>query len=321
MKIVFISLSLIIILLLAGCSLFFPGEITGYAMIYGVGDYSLNPGLNDLAGTVEDAYELAALLEAKGYTVYLRIDDGSAGVDIEPATLAQFSADIDAIASVISPSDNFIFYYSGHGHGTNTIGTNAGDSVYKESIILYNTYGPIATDLINADYTIARTHVLMDDDIETHLMKIPASKKLVMIDACKSGGFIQSSTNPSSDLINQSIMDPSNPIPGAISDSVAAFFTKASVNSGSIYVTAAGETENSQESVSLVNGFFTYFVLTMGSNGDFNNDKYISVNELYRYTSNCFVYDMNPAWNDILGYDYHPHISGNARDFILFSTE
>lgn len=306
-----------VVIFISSCSLPTVSP-SGTAYIYGVTQYDI---LNDLQYTDDDARDMADLFEAAGYEVRLRIDDGSED-GTEPATVDQLAADIAEFAAEAAPGELFIFYYAGHGgrydelYDLSTAPEGlppppdaeepAAGVGGDEWIFLYGS-------IPGWSYETWTNAALKDDDLADMLLEIPGNMKLVIIDACKSGGFIGDS--PFVDPIPPDYEESEStatPSPGSMRTSFG--FSEDSaldIAEGNAFVlTAAGELEDSIETAG--NGVFTAAFLEAAAEGDINSDGYITLMEIYRYIAD--------SWTDRpLTDTFHPHITGSAVDLVLFA--
>ena len=299
-------------LLVSSCSL---PEITpsGTAYIYGV---TLYDGIiKDLDSPDDDARDMAALFSAAGYTVNLRIDDGF-DPDAGEASIDQLETDIDDFITGSAPGEMFIFYFAGHG-GTYAqlyealnypevlpLPADGTEPAYGDGQDEYLFFHGTVPDPVTGWDSFA----LKDDELKTLLEKIPGHLKLVIIDACYSGGFIGDS--PFTDPVPQDY-SPLDSYSSPFSGTLATYFgfseqAAADISAGDAFViTAAGELEVSKET--LENGVFTLAFLEAAASGDLDGNGYITLNEIYRH--------IDDSWSNTI---FHPHIAGSAVDLVLF---
>jgi len=293
-----------------------------YALVYGVSDYdetiSYNGGyyFSDLNFTDDDALDIASRLTEKGYNVHLRINDGSVAPATAPATKEQLITDLTIFAATLSENDILLIYFSGHGTQSSPVGWNISQNEdqfsdpYDEYIVFYQE---------DPDYT---THTVSDTFFYSLLQDTPPSKKVVIIDACNSGGFIGQSSDfdavPADYQFNDETRD------NILGSTLSACFHPSEADitpDTAIVITAAGEQETSAEPdlsdiYNIQNGFFTEGVLEAFQNGDFNKDGYIDTLEIYTYAIKVLE-----NLNSLYYLEYHPHISGGPVDFILFEAD
>ena len=324
-----------------------------YALIYGVARYETAPSSLNLSWTTRDAISLAEKLDDKGYKVYLRLDDGTTTIidnkgtgdpgddetiqdygfdsgDIGVASLAQMEADIRKIKKKANKKSIVLWYYSGHGSSktdyfgegalpdkSESSGSNSDDewlipySGDYDALDNYSTWGNIA---------------LSDDRLASLLQKLPSKKKVLIIDACLSGGFIGSSYD--SDTAPQDYSQSDDQVNDVFGEAFRSYFSDSSADfrwKDGVAITASGEAEYSYEDASYSNGtpsikhgFFTLGLLK-GFSKDKNNDGYISTMELYRSAKNYVERKFNDLYTDPT--DYLPRISGGSVDYVLFEAD
>ncbi|MDR1317207.1 MAG: caspase family protein [Spirochaetales bacterium] len=269
-----------------------------YAIVYGVSDYA-GTG-NDLNAPAADVQAMSDLLGRKDFTPFVRTDTG--------ATKSNLALDVDTVTSLAGKDSFFLFYFSGHGTQVPFGGAEPGkqDSL-DECIVLYDP-----ADIYNG--------CLTDDDLMRLISRIPSRQKVVIIDACNSGGFI--GDFPGVDLAPPAYS-------GGISSPVSRAgeaFSKYFANTGAgdiayteaVVIAAAGEREESYEQGIYGHGIFTYYFLQSPRKADANRDGYVTASEAYYFTKNAVVNiwnSRNPA------YSFYPHISGGAMDFVLFDAD
>jgi len=289
------------ILLLAGCKID-RDPPDRYALVYGVSDY--NGTENDLKYTDDDAEAVAQILEEKGFTVYLRVSG-----EIPAPTKTQFENDFADIIPNIKRDDILLVYFSGHGGpvtGANDSEEDQFANDYAEAIVFSN--GGVLEDY------------LTDNEFYILLSQCKATKKVVIIDACNSGGFIGQENDY--DALNPDYTSDDETGSGVISSSLQAFFHPDTADippSEAIVITAAGEEEGSYESDSYGHGIFSYALLRAFDKGDNNGDGYIDTGEIYNYTRDF----IDLFWNSIYtsSYQYIPHISGGPVDYVLCEAD
>lgn len=301
---------------LFGISLFSCGIISspppaGFAVVYGIAAYNLLP---DLSFTDDDAFGVAAMLEGKGYDVILRSTDG---------TKDQLSADINNVAGRIGLYDNFIFYFAGHGgrhydrylRYSDTPGTEPAYQDGDDEWIFLS--GSLTADSFESWPDTA----VKDDELREMLEIIPSKKKLVIIDACNSGGFLN----------DNFIIDAIPPDYGAsvrldaiLQNSISLYAAPDSSSLDipgdmAIVMAAAGEREYSLENAGIDHGIFTYFLLQTPEYADNNGDGAVSLLEAYGYITE----ELRTRWNEQVSEDlrYYPHVSGVPYDIILYAAD
>ena len=306
--------------LLAGTSCTLDLSYDKYAIVFGVGDYS-DPAVSDLTWTLIDARDMAALLAAQGYEV-LGWDAGglATGETLDSyATEANFRSILEAVAAQASKDGLFLFYFSGHGgqtSGNRSEGHAAADT--DEEFIAFHA-APYPPDAAAAD-------IVTDDELADALSILPCLKKIVIIDACNSGGLIGDSAD-----VDGVPPDYSGTIYlalGKLGSALSAYFSPRAdggdINPGDALVVAgAGEREPAQEDLSngywgFEHGFFTYFLLQVPARGDGNADGFVTVTEAYDYVREQL--DSNWNANVSASMRFAPHVAGGPIDYVLFAA-
>jgi hypothetical protein len=99
---------------------------------------------------------------------------------------------------------------------------------------------------------------------------------------------------------------------------------------GPIVISAAGSEESAWESTSSYfegHAVFTYFLFEAAAKGDSNGDGFVTASEAYSYTADAIRFIWNTAVQDMYNAeagmypDFMPHISGGARDLVLFERQ
>ena len=279
-------------LLFGGCS--FDLNYNRYAIVYGIADYA---GNGDLNYTDDDAIDMTALLSSQGYSVTLRTS----------VTQAQLDSDFANARAQAGKDDLFLFFFSGHGGQATQDQFSEppdGDS-YQEYIVLSNA----STDLF-----------IMDNELGDLIASIPALKKIVIIDACNSGGLIGNSLE-----VDATPPDYSGTTDSSLGQAISlwANFSGEAYDISpydALVISAAGEREYSMEPAPsppppIENGFFTYFLLETPEYGDNNGDGYITVTEAYYYARTNLL-SLFSGSSQV----YAPHVSGGPVDFVLFEA-
>jgi len=299
-------ITLLLALFLWGCEAEVPVS-GGYAVVYGISLYDpeYEEGAENtlnLTYSNDDAVSVAAMFEDANYNVLLRTDT--------QATVENLAADIAYVSERISSNENFVFYFSGHGVGARFSGYEAGDEpagrdANDEWIFLYGS--------IDNGHLADIDAALSDDGLLTMIDHLPTSRRIVVLDACNSGGFIGSEAEI--DLLPQNSAEDAGE--GFI-DAVKKYFDGAVTgnadipSSKALLITAAGEQEDTYEAEALEHGIFTYYFLNAPFEGDSNGDGYVTVGECFYYTSTM----IETEWESF----FSPRISGGAVDIVLFKS-
>ncbi len=308
-----------LLLILSSCNLGVSGIPEGFAMIYGVSIYDTNypEGVgNNLTYPDDDAKAVAELFEKKGYEVMLRTD--------EDATKEQLLKDVYTLKTSMQMGERFVFYFSGHGaqdsdiHNSNSTLTPTepfwGDSD-NEWIFLHGSLR------VNGIESLEKA--IYDDELAVIIADIPGYKKIILIDACNSGGFIGSTFNI--DAVPHNFSEADLESQNTTFKKTLTLFLKLPdiedsdvPSSQAAVMAAAGEREFSWEYGNIGHGVFTFYFLESGKYADINGDEIITLNESYHYVAES----IEKKWNRLVGSDYRfcPHVSGGPVDFILFSA-
>lgn len=316
-------LMLMLIMFLTTCSLDinFPRRV---ALVYGAAIYDDEnpeddgPSGPNLIFTNDDAAKMAVLLKKKGFTVFLRIDDGTGNSpteipavigledsftwsEIKAANSTQLEVDFSsgsAVMNSINSDTLFLFYYSGHGWQDNN----------DEYIILVDQTWQNGVGV---------------KTFANYMKNIPSNKKIVIADSCHSGGLVGETFSVDAYPKNwdgKSLYPPSF---STVLDSYLSSPDAGGVSSDTIVISASGSDEYSYE-LSSTGGLFTYGLLDAVSEGDSNSDGFITVQELYTHSRDIVLSykdifntsTINPAEGP-----YLPHISGSPVDFVLFEAD
>ncbi|MGB4405855.1 MAG: caspase family protein [Sphaerochaeta sp.] len=243
MKKILLLLTLTSILFFTSCELLLNEPIKGDVYYINVGlDYK-NSGLSSdyyLNGTVNDAKELYAALgevinkTERNKTGTLMIQEGyTVPTDITlpsnyPSRENVISR-LENLTTITTEDDLTIFTYSGHGDGT------AGDLVFATTKV--NT-GPYDTDTMDAETLLS-------------LMAAIPGKKLIILDSCFSGMFVEDSPSSTNIILNNSI-----------EKFFETYYSSDKYGKPDLFVlTASVNTESWEPNVPHVHGFFTNALL------------------------------------------------------------
>jgi hypothetical protein len=285
---------------LSACVLDVPYD--KFAIVYGVADYG--GLLSTLLYTDEDADAMQQLFsDSQGFAeVILRKNN--------LATSGQLLIDIGDIAANpdMDQDDLFVFYFSGHGGPYGTGPEAQGGDAQDEWISLY---GSDATPELSTTFS--------DDALIAALRVIPCRKKVFIIDACNSGGFIGNELE--ADGEPPSLADGSESIVALAARAIRLYanFDGSSADIPpweALVLSAAGERESSWESSFYGHGVFTFYLLKAESKGDLNHDGWVTVTEAFAYTQKKIYED----WNYGDGFPFSPHVSGGPVDYVLFEA-
>lgn len=321
-----------IILLFTSCSGDRGDILPRYALVYGVSSYDSSPGSIDLSYADDDAQDLADLFTGAGFTgVVARADSA--------VTRNQIETDFENMAATIPEEAVFVFHFSGHGFGSGkdteygedflqqvpegtTEGTSSGDDGGSDSRDEWIfPYGSLSLDGETGDTIVDWARAISDDDLATLVRSIPARHRVVIIDACHSGGFI--GDIPLVDRADASIPD----LDGEWSriEAVGRYFSSLREYDlgidDALVLAASGEREFSLEGSTIENGFFTYFILE-GASGpaDTNGDGWIGALELYSFAALRIASRVNTSTGISSSDRYASRANSGAVDVILLEA-
>jgi len=295
----------ILALLLAGCELF-PSNASAlsekkYAIVIGINDY-IDPGINDLNYCVADANSISTMLASAGWTVKLITAQSNESIN-KYATKSKLKAAFD---NVPQDAQTFLFYYSGHGDGG---------------------YLPEEAYIIPSDYNGNFNTIISSEELSGWLAGISANNKVVILDSCFSGGFVQAPDSLDAVPGNYTKGNKSSPLEmflrfgELLSRNWEARVSGPNDPSALLVISAAGWDEYSYEKTDIGHGLFTYYLLDAASSengkmkGDADGDNVLTCLEAYNYASQKI--DRSSVWNNGSSTDFFPHISGGLRDFAL----
>ena len=270
--------------LASSCSLFEDYRPSGYACIYGVSRYnpSYGEGVSpNLSYADDDAYAMELALRDQGYNTLCSTDT--------QATKERIIADLAEVGAKIGQDDTFILYFSGHG------GTIAALDAANPDEEGASTEGdewifPYGSLPLEPDPAAAAELAISDDELAELLdTYIPLSRRIVIIDACTSGGFAESAEGGTS-----------------IATAISSFWRVAAKASSEdlpppFYLCSATEAGASAEyGGNYQHSVFTFFLLRSRYYGDLDSDGYITLSEIRRYAAERIEED----WNANVGTDY-----------------
>ncbi len=172
----------------------------------------------------------------------------------EQATKANILAAIEKIKTTIGPEDVFLFYYAGHG-----VMSQPKTPVASEFFI-------VTHDVTNlyAETSVLQQKALSASELMQISMGISAEKQLFILDACHSGGAIESFA-----------------LRGSEREKALAQLAR---NTGTFFLTASQDAEYANEVGQLNHGLFTYALLELLEGTVLlDGDQRITVNELKTY--------------------------------------
>ncbi|HUX37981.1 MAG TPA: caspase family protein [Rectinemataceae bacterium] len=284
-----------------------------YAIVIGIAAYPAYP----LKYPVDDANDMATLLRSTGWTV------DSADVLLDSvATRSAIQTAIAAFTSKVGSNSSILVYYSGHG-------AISSDDKTAYMIPYDGIISPDGYDM---------TKWITAADIDGWLNAIPCSNRILILDSCYSGGFVDTSASTDAAPANYGPND-GGVTKGSISIALAdasGLLAKAFSDSSDpsiLTISAAGMLEPSYDDEGHLHGAFTYWLLQAGSDSSADRDgnKLVTATEAYAYAKDKLLtnWDVlfsstptsvtdssgNPIYADFL-----PRISGGSGDIVLYDN-
>ncbi len=350
-----------ILLNMAGCAISGFNPVDYYALVYGVNDYG---GLkkpdpddestwrdDDLTYSGPDGEDMRKLLGSMGYTIL--------NEDTHTVNYRDVKADFAKAAALVDENDIFLFYFSGHGAPVpDSNGVPAPDSkdvfiVMTDMIAVPQKYVDQARELgiIDNDQTGVDSEIENDtgdttkvkianiwtpDALNKEILALQAFHHILILDACRSGGFIDDSDNYGVDSLPDSIEYPLNLEDDNWVDLFLKFddFSEKKSTPRLSVMVASGVMEDSYEPAPGTggkNGIFTSFLLEAAEThgryrkADFNLDGVVTLSEAYSHIFTRIEETVNIPQHT--GYrqsgvptefPFYPHLSGGSLDPVLF---
>ncbi|UKN02300.1 caspase family protein [Paracrocinitomix mangrovi] len=221
-----------------------------YILTIGINDYK-NPKYN-LDFAVNDASAFSKAIVKGGDTLFNAIHDYS--ITNDKATKSEITRVMQEIKEKIGPEDVFVFYYAGHGVMGYAEKPEDAD-FYIVTHDVTNLYG---------DVEMLNNKALSAKELMQLSMEVSAEKQLFILDACHSGGALNSLATRG--------------------DGREKALAQLARSTGTFFLTAAQDAQYANEVGNLKHGLFTYAILEVleGDKGD-NGDSKITVNELKSY--------------------------------------
>ncbi|MFN3918601.1 MAG: caspase family protein [Flavobacteriales bacterium] len=201
---------------------------------------------------VNDAKAFARALKSGGVTLFHSIKEFS--LTNKDATRENIQKTIEDIKKLIGPEDVFVFYYAGH--GVMSVEKNPADAeFYIITHDIINLYG---------DAGILKSKAISAREIMQFSMEIRAEKQLFVLDACQSGGALQSFATRG--------------------DGREKALAQLARSTGTFFITASQDAQYANEVGNLKHGLFTYALLEIlqGKVSGISEEK-ITVNRMKSY--------------------------------------
>ena len=243
------------------------------AVVVGIDEYKDKP----LRCCVNDANAMEAIFKSIGCEVTKILN--------RDATKEWVVQTLNAKIAESNENDIFIFSYSGH--GSHVYDKNGDETDGQDETLC----------LLDSDGRTTYNSQLVDDDLDSMISKCRAKVSLLIFDSCFSGGASKGvkgitgergkTIDLSRDVTTHIEPDDTYGIFGSNADKPS--------NPREIVITASQSDELSKERGSLKHGLLTYYftecVTTGAPSADKNNDKTISINEIYDYCNKKIIYD------------------------------
>lgn len=221
-----------------------------YILSIGINKYK-NPKYN-LDFAVNDSKSFTKAITGGGDTLFNHIFEYS--ITNDEATKEIITKTIQEIKKEIGPEDVFLFYYAGH--GVMSYPEDLGDQDFY--IVTYDV-----TNLYGGEEMLEEK-AISAGELMQFSMEISAEKQLFILDACHSGGALESFATRG--------------------DGREKALAQLARSTGTFFLTAAQDAQYANEVGDLKHGLFTYALLEIinGEKGD-NGDGKITINEVKSY--------------------------------------
>jgi hypothetical protein len=269
-----------------------------HAVVYGLNEYD---SIINLSFAENDGKDMNDLLTDQGVNV-INTRTGYSGQSI---TKADFLADIENAKGQISSNDIFIFYFAGHGQiSEDGIGSGIAfsDSALKPPEDLY----------------FIESTAVMFDELFSIIDSLNALHNIIILDACNSGGFLNSSFGIN--RLPEDAQYPANINPDdntSFFDTISNYFAEYNYDNYTV-IASGGQKEpvpdtwlfptlplrpipfdpswNLPDTADFRdNGVFTSIFMLAAARGDLNSDGYVTTTEAYHYTFTTYNKTYNQA--------------------------
>jgi len=260
------------VFLWAGCSILPVLHDTGfYGLLIGI-NYDTNPAVNDLDYCEADAASMHDSLVQRGWN--------AADLTTLYGPAATKSAIMNELTNMVAQAeqkDYILVYFSGH--GTTVADTNGDEADGTDEALVPVDYAPID------DSTL-----ITDDELGSVFSSCKTAKGAFIVDSCYSGGLVNRSLSSTGVRVKY--------IEGARSKGSGGG-SDLTITSLPV-MTASAQNEESVELDSLGHGLFTYYLIQGLDTfmADKNNDKFITVRELFEYAeihTEYYPYPQHPV--------------------------
>jgi len=239
--------------------------------------YRLNYAVNDAKAFSETLQDGASRLYFGIHEYFIKDDKAN-----KPAITAAF----EEIIAAAGPEDVFVFYYAGH--GVMSVTASDVEEFYMITCNITNLYGA-PEQLIERGISAS--------DLMEFSRRIEAEKQVFVIDACHSGGALQSFAQR-----------------GAAREKAMAQLAR---STGTFFLTASQDAQYANEANRLKHGLFTYALLEALLGQADSGDNKITVNELKSYVEDR-VPELSEEYQGVAQY---PTSYSFGQDFPIVIVE
>ena len=220
-----------------------------YILSIGINEYK-NPQYN-LDYAVNDADAFSKALKKGGDTLFNAIYEYK--ITNEKATKAEISKLLKELNELIGPEDVFVFYYAGHGV------MSFANEVKNQDFYI------VTHDVINlyGDQQMLDEKAISAKELMQYSVAISAEKQLFILDACHSGGALESFASRG--------------------DGREKALAQLARSTGTFFLTASQDAQYANEVGDLKHGLFTYALLEVVSGVSDNGDHKVTINEVKSY--------------------------------------
>jgi hypothetical protein len=220
-----------------------------YILSIGINEYK-NPQYN-LDYAVNDASSFSKALEKGADSLFNQVFDYR--ITNEKATKVELVKVLAELKDKIGPEDVFVFYYAGHGVMSFPKEDGSQD-FYIVTHDLVNLYG---------DQAMLDEKAISAKELMQYSVSIAAEKQLFVLDACHSGGALESFATRG--------------------DGREKALAQLARSTGTFFLTASQDAQYANEVGDLKHGLFTYALLEIVEGTFDNGDKKVTVNEMKSY--------------------------------------
>ncbi|MEO9533201.1 MAG: caspase family protein [Crocinitomicaceae bacterium] len=220
-----------------------------YILSVGINEYK-NPQYN-LDYAVNDAGAFSKALVKGADSLFNEVFEYK--INNSKATKLEIEKVLEELKEKIGPEDVFVFYYAGHGV------MSLADDVGKQDFYI------VTHDIVNlyGDQTMLDEKAVSARELMQYSVAISAEKQLFVLDACHSGGALESFATRG--------------------DGREKALAQLARSTGTFFLTASQDAQYANEVGDLKHGLFTYALLEVVEGSSDNGDHKVTVNEIKTY--------------------------------------